>query len=114
MLSSLRTVVMFCALIAGAPLAWPDAVPLGVRPALFGALLLAAILSSVEPFIDAVRVLRRAPAQVAAGIFCPRCGAPMMERVARHGRNAGLRFLRCTRFPLCRGTRSARSHRSIE
>lgn len=35
---------------------------------------------------------------------CPRCGAPMVKRVARQGRNAGKEFLGCSTYPRCRGT----------
>ena len=113
MLSSLRTVLMFCALLAGAPLAWPSQVPLEARPWLYGALILAAILSSVAPFVQAVFLLRRPQRRPAPGVSCPRCGAPMVQRLVRRGRYAGIGFLVCSRFPFCRGTRSARSHRSI-
>ena len=36
---------------------------------------------------------------------CPSCGASMVLRTAKTGRNAGGRFWGCPRFPLCRGTR---------
>lgn len=36
---------------------------------------------------------------------CPECGAPMRERTATRGRNAGRAFLGCTDYPSCRGTR---------
>ena len=113
MLSSLRTLVMFCALLAGAPLAWPGKVPLEARPWLYGALILAAILSSVESLGRAIPLLRRPRLRPAPGVFCPRCGAPMVERIVRRGRYAGSQFLACARFPFCRGTRSPRSHRSL-
>lgn len=35
---------------------------------------------------------------------CPRCGATMVKRT---NRQSGSRFLACTRFPACRGTRAA-------
>lgn len=37
---------------------------------------------------------------------CLQCGSPMVQRVARQGRNAGQAFLGCSRFPECRGIRS--------
>lgn len=40
------------------------------------------------------------------GQNCPRCGSRMITRTARRGRNAGNRFWGCTRYPLCKGTRS--------
>jgi len=36
---------------------------------------------------------------------CPRCGAAMIKRTARKGKNAGQDFLGCSQFPKCRGTR---------
>ncbi|MCM5570051.1 topoisomerase DNA-binding C4 zinc finger domain-containing protein [Burkholderiaceae bacterium FT117] len=38
---------------------------------------------------------------------CPRCGSPMRQRMARRGRNAGSYFWGCSRYPRCKGTRSA-------
>ena len=37
---------------------------------------------------------------------CPRCGSRMITRTARRGSNAGNRFWGCTRFPICKGTRT--------
>lgn len=37
---------------------------------------------------------------------CPKCGSPMVQRVAQKGSQAGNRFWGCTRFPACRGVRS--------
>ncbi len=34
---------------------------------------------------------------------CPRCGAPMVQRQAARGANAGKTFWGCSRFPNCRG-----------
>jgi restriction system protein len=34
---------------------------------------------------------------------CPRCGAPMVARVARRGPQSGREFYGCTRYPSCRG-----------
>lgn len=36
---------------------------------------------------------------------CPRCGAALIERIAKTGANAGNRFLGCSAFPRCRYTR---------
>lgn len=38
---------------------------------------------------------------------CPRCGNPMMKRVAKQGTNAGKPFWGCSAFPKCRGILSA-------
>lgn len=35
---------------------------------------------------------------------CPRCGASMVRRTARRGRNAGGQFWGCSRYPRCKGT----------
>lgn len=45
------------------------------------------------------------PAHSAPG--CPKCGAPMVRRIARRGRNAGKTFLGCSTFKRtrCQGTR---------
>lgn len=36
---------------------------------------------------------------------CPKCGSALIERTAKSGPRAGLRFLACTAFPKCRFTR---------
>lgn len=35
---------------------------------------------------------------------CPKCGKPMLKRVARQGRHAGSEFWGCSGFPACRHT----------
>jgi restriction system protein len=40
-------------------------------------------------------------------IMCPRCGSAMVKRVAKQGAGVGNAFWGCSRFPACRGTRSA-------
>lgn len=37
---------------------------------------------------------------------CPRCGAGMVCRTARRGRNAGNQFWGCSQYPRCKGTRN--------
>ena len=37
---------------------------------------------------------------------CPRCGAVLVERIAKSGPNAGSKFLGCSRYPECRYTRN--------
>lgn len=39
------------------------------------------------------------------GEGCPKCGAPMVRRVARKGPASGREFLGCSRYPACIGTR---------
>ncbi|MDO8769381.1 MAG: restriction endonuclease [Burkholderiaceae bacterium] len=36
---------------------------------------------------------------------CPQCGAEMVRRTARKGKNAGGEFWGCSKFPTCRGVR---------
>ena len=36
---------------------------------------------------------------------CPVCGSSMVIRTARRGRHKGEKFLGCSKFPLCKGTR---------
>jgi hypothetical protein len=36
---------------------------------------------------------------------CPLCGAVMVERVARRGKNLGEKFWGCSGYPNCRGRR---------
>lgn len=38
-------------------------------------------------------------------VGCPKCGAVMVTRKAKHGSFAGRSFWGCSRFPECRGTR---------
>ena len=37
---------------------------------------------------------------------CPKCGKPMIKRIAARGKNAGNEFWSCSSFPKCNGTRS--------
>ncbi|CRM75094.1 topoisomerase DNA-binding C4 zinc finger domain-containing protein [Pseudomonas salomonii] len=37
---------------------------------------------------------------------CPSCGASMVPRTARKGKHAGRQFWGCSKFPVCKGTRS--------
>lgn len=46
------------------------------------------------------------PAEVTVALKCPDCDAPMVKRLARRGRNAGLHFWGCTRYPKCTGSRN--------
>jgi predicted RNA-binding Zn-ribbon protein involved in translation (DUF1610 family) len=41
------------------------------------------------------------------GNNCPNCGADMVLRESKQGRNAGDAFWGCSRYPKCRGTRGA-------
>jgi restriction system protein len=55
--------------------------------------------------VSAVSEPRGNEALRTAAPCCPACGEPMVERVARKGSRPGQRFLGCTRFPACRGSR---------
>lgn len=44
------------------------------------------------------------PVSSAAGLQCPKCGAPMALRTAKSGPNAGGKFWGCTSYPKCRTT----------
>jgi ssDNA-binding Zn-finger/Zn-ribbon topoisomerase 1 len=35
-------------------------------------------------------------------VTCPKCGSPMVVRLARRGANTGKKFLGCVQFPLCK------------
>ena len=37
--------------------------------------------------------------------LCPRCGKPMIKRMARKGINSGKEFWSCSDYPNCNGTR---------
>lgn len=37
---------------------------------------------------------------------CPKCGQPMIRRVAQKGKNSGKEFWSCSAYPSCNGTRS--------
>lgn len=39
---------------------------------------------------------------------CPKCGKPMLKRVAKKGANAGNEFWSCSSYPNCNGTRSVK------
>ena len=49
---------------------------------------------------------RSAGSTTEASPVCPKCGSPMVQRVAKSGANAGRTFWGCSTFPVCRGIRS--------
>lgn len=51
--------------------------------------------------IKRTRKTPKAPAEVATGVFCPKCGAKMMKRNGRYGN-----FYGCSKFPYCKGTKN--------
>jgi len=55
------------------------------------------------------RVKARGPAEAPstpASPCCPRCGEPMVQRVARRGSHKGKPFWGCSKYPDCTGIRS--------
>lgn len=46
-------------------------------------------------------------ARIPNEISCPRCHGFMVKRLAKKGPYRGQEFYGCTRFPICKGTRSA-------
>lgn len=44
--------------------------------------------------------------QIDAAPACPKCGSPMVQRVAKTGVNTGRTFWGCSTFPACRGIRN--------
>ena len=53
---------------------------------------------------DHVRSLRE---RYSSTTVCPKCGANLVERIAKNGPNAGSKFLGCENYPKCRFTRNA-------
>ena len=63
-------------------------------------------------FREAVAAQKAEPAPappVQEQVLCPKCGAPMVRRVATKGSNAGNAFYGCSKFPACRGIVSIQS-----
>jgi DNA-binding helix-hairpin-helix protein with protein kinase domain len=48
----------------------------------------------------------QAGSPIRSKVSCPRCGSPMVSRIAKHGRWAGRQYWGCSRYPSCKGTRS--------
>lgn len=58
--------------------------------------------------LSAERLARRAEQSAQNDApFCPKCGKPMIKRIAKKGRNAGNAFWSCSTYPECDGTRKA-------
>jgi hypothetical protein len=45
---------------------------------------------------------------------CPKCGQPLMKRIAKQGRNAGNEFLGCSSYPKCRYVRDLGPQKRIQ
>jgi len=52
---------------------------------------------------DHVRSLRQRHSSITV---CPRCGSDLVERTVKKGSDAGLRFLGCESYPICRYTKN--------
>ena len=46
--------------------------------------------------------------QQTQAVLCPKCGAPMVKRIAKSGYTPGHAFYGCSRYPDCRGVRNIR------
>ena len=58
--------------------------------------------------LHAARTRSRAgPSDASPRPACPRCGRPMVQRIAKKGPRAGLPFWGCSAYPDCTGTRPA-------
>ena len=56
--------------------------------------------------LTAERLAYRSQQSTQAGApVCPRCGKPMIKRVAKKGINSGKEFWSCSGYPECNGTR---------
>ena len=57
--------------------------------------------------LTAERLAYRAEQSVQANApSCPKCGKPMLKRMAKKGINSGKEFWSCSSYPECNGTRS--------
>ena len=66
---------------------------------------LAAMVAAVKAEAGVIEATQPAVATTAAARICPECGAPMVVRTAQRGARTGERFLGCSTYPKCRGTR---------
>ena len=64
----------------------------------------AGLLALIEPHLSGGPVVRSLPpaVQLSGSPICPKCGVPMVERVAKKGQNAGQTFFGCPNYPKCR------------
>ena len=68
--------------------------------------------ATLEKMIEEVQqsggVHKRQPSESSndGDVDCPRCGAPLVLRTAKKGRNAGSQFYGCSTFPACRYIRN--------
>jgi len=57
------------------------------------------------PSAALIRPQTKLSVQMQSAPSCPKCGATMVIRTARHGANAGGQFWGCTGYPKCKGVR---------
>jgi len=62
------------------------------------------IQAKLMPFLEGGQAVASPTATGSAPPTCPKCGVPMVERVARKGKNAGQSFLGCPNYPKCKET----------
>lgn len=63
--------------------------------------------AAIEMAMQEIEVeLRRFPE-----LLCPKCGSPMVKRIARRGRHSGSEFWGCSRWPGCSSVRTYRRSR---
>jgi restriction system protein len=76
-------------------------------PQLFGLLQQARTARSADrqPNAAVPGPVPRTPTAVTDAPACPKCSAPMVQRTAKKGANAGTQFWGCSKFPACYGTR---------
>jgi len=67
------------------------------------------LIQEVQPSASVVAArqpaIRSTSAAPVASLSCPKCGASMVQRVAKQGKKAGQSFWGCSSFPKCRGVR---------
>lgn len=62
------------------------------------------LLALVEPHLSGTPAARSLPPSTPTSGTpnCPKCGVPMVERVAKKGQNAGQKFFGCPNYPKCK------------
>jgi DNA-binding helix-hairpin-helix protein with protein kinase domain len=59
-----------------------------------------------SPALASSAQARAAGTRAQSSVTCPRCGSPMVRRIAKHRGAAGQQFWGCSRYPLCKGMRN--------
>lgn len=60
------------------------------------------LLALIEPHLSGEVARTLPPPRLSGPPICPKCGVPLVERVAKQGQNAGQSFFGCPNFPKCR------------